>query len=287
MAQLIQLRQRIKAIETIQKVTHAMQLISMSSHLRLRDKKKKLQDYQSEISRIFTTVKSMVPSWHNKAFFPEQKTENILAILVGSQKGLCGIFNTNALYEFEKDIHEQGYKTGSVITIGKKIHEYLKTSPIKQPLKQIASYDELSWATLPKIIPSLLEKILETKHPYSKVVMYSNLPVGFFTQKPAANVVLPLSLDTLKDEASTQSDFVWEDSPKQILDALAHHQLNATIYNLLVQSILAEQAARFISMDNATRNAKKLKESMKLEYNKLRQAKITKELTELSSGFQN
>ena len=88
------------------------------------------------------------------------------------------------------------------------------------------------------------------------------------------------------EEEQQPDDFIWEDSPLHILDALAHQQLNATLYALLVQSLLAEQAARFISMDNATRNAKYLKESMMLQYNKLRQAKITKELTELSTSFQ-
>jgi F-type H+-transporting ATPase subunit gamma len=81
--------------------------------------------------------------------------------------------------------------------------------------------------------------------------------------------------------------YTWEQNPSDILDDLALQYLTATMYRLLFQSLLAEQAARFISMDNATRNAKQLLEDTQLQYNKLRQAKITRELTELSASFQN
>jgi F-type H+-transporting ATPase subunit gamma len=289
MSQLIQMRQRINAIETIRKITHAMQLISMSTHLRLRDKKNRLEEYQKTVKKILSSVKNTVPDWYNPLFFPDQTQENLLVILVGSQKGLCGVFNTNIMYDFEKSIHEKRFKQGSLITVGKKIREYLTTrlKPATLPLNHIASYDELSWNNLPTLVPKLIDTIIKAEQPYSQVLVYSNYPSGFFAQRLQTTTLIPFSFESLGgEELATKNDFVWEDEPHHILDALAHHQLNATVYTLLVQSLLAEQAARFTSMDNATRNAKYLKENMMLQYNKLRQAKITKELTELSSGFQ-
>ncbi len=287
MSQLIQMRQRIKAIETIQKITHAMQLISMSTHLRLRDKKGKFEDYQNTLKRIFLSIKSNVPDWHNPTFFPNQTEENVLVIVIGSQKGLCGIFNTNVLYAFEKDLNQGRFKKGSLITVGKKITEYLtpKLKLSDTPLNHIASYNQLSWPTLPTIVPKLINSITNPDKPYSQVIVYSNYPSGFFVQKQQTNTIIPLSFEE-QTPTAFNDDFIWEDKPHHILNALANQQLNANLYALLVQSLLAEQAARFISMDNATRNAKYLKENMQLQYNKLRQAKITKELTELSSSFQ-
>ena len=266
-----------------------MQLISMSTHLRLRDKKNKLEEYQKTLKRMFFSVKNNVPEWSNNLFFPDQTNENVLIVLVGSQKGLCGTFNTNVLYEFEKYILQEQFKHGSIITVGKKITEYfnLKLKPAKYPLTLLDSHNELSWTTLPTVVQKLVATITKAKPAYSRVLIYSNYPAGFFMQKPQVSTIIPLSLDKVEQgDTSQQTDFVWEDNPHHILDALAHHQLNATVYALLVQSFFAEQAARFISMDNATRNAKHLKEAMLLQYNKLRQAKITKELTELSSSFQ-
>src|SRR5690242_2309903 len=107
MAQLIQMRQRLKAIATIEKITHAMQLISMSSHFRLRDKKAKIEAYQETLKRAFLRVIKHVPAWHNSLLSPTSPRESHpLIILIGSQKGLCGTFNIHLFENFEKDIHK-------------------------------------------------------------------------------------------------------------------------------------------------------------------------------------
>ena len=108
----------------------------------------------------------------------------------------------------------------------------------------------------------------------------------FFVQKPQEAPLIPLTLKAEQELSNNQSiDYEWEQSPTSLLDELARQTILINLHYLLFESLLAEHAARFISMDNATRNAQALLEETKLQYNKLRQAKITKELTELVSSM--
>jgi F-type H+-transporting ATPase subunit gamma len=289
MSQLIQMQQRIKAIETIAKVTHAMQLISMSTHLRLRDKKAKIEHYQQALKDIFFQTKEHFMEWSNPILSPAPTDDNHqLVILVGSQKGLCGTFNTNLFYTFEKDNHKNRFPHGHLITVGKKTTEYanahIKSGKIT--LQLVNSFQELNWRSAPAVANALFNHIINASPAYNTVLLYGNYPVGFFSQRQHIVTLIPLEFGDQQNKTQLTESSIWWDSPSKVLDAIAYQYLHATIYYLITQSLFAEQAARFISMDNATRNAQHLRENMLLQYNKARQAKITKELTELSSSFQ-
>lgn len=282
MSQLIQMRSRIKAIETTQKITHAMQLISMSNHSRLRDRKTYLEHYYQTIMDLFASLYARVPGWHHPFITPTVNTPPLI-VIIGSQKGLCGTFNTNLVHSIERDVRQEKITHGDLIIVGKKVHEYFAfQQKLSLPLTIQAHYDELTRITLPNIVESLFKAIMNRSQPYSSVMVYANQPVSFFVQRPQAVTLIPY---THQGTASVHDDFIWEDDPATILDAVALLAVKTSLHHLLMRSLLAEQAARFISMDNATRNAKKLRDAMLIQYNKVRQTKITKELTELSSGF--
>lgn len=287
MAQLIQMRQRIKAIETIKKITHAMQLISMSTHSRLRSRTPLLTNYQQEVERMFNKVRFAAPTWHSPIMYPDTAPENNpLIIIVASQKGLCGNFNSTLFHKFETSFSPEFLKNASLITIGKHAQNYINKYPAG---KIIVNFDKFSSLQLNLISGRIVEIISTAQKPYSSVIVISNALKTFFVQRPLSTTILPLS-STAHDAAAQSTggeDYTWEQQPGEILDDLALQYLTATMYRLLFQSLLAEQAARFISMDNATRNAKQLLEDTQLQYNKLRQAKITRELTELSASFQS
>jgi F-type H+-transporting ATPase subunit gamma len=286
MAQLISMKQRIKTVEAIQKITHAMQLISMSAHLRLRDKKNKTEEYQQLLAKLFFRIKQQVPGWDSEIFYPKAHAiHKTLIILIGSQKGLCGAFNTNLFKMFEKELKKEQFSTLQLITIGKKATEYVETHTrtLNIPLEHIASYD-LAIHVLPTTITHLFNTITTQKTPYSRVMVYSNYSISFFAQRQQATTLIPLPTTSVL-EMDSQDDYIWEENAQEVVTATAQQYLRSLLYSLIIQSLLAEQAARFISMDSATRNAQQLREAMKLQYNKLRQAKITKELTELSGSF--
>ena len=121
MSQLIQMRNRIKAIETIEKITHAMQLISMSTHARLRERKTHIEEYQNTIATLFKKVASQVPDWHNPVLMPSSSRDELpLIILIGSQKGLCGTFNLNLFSRFERDLRAADFPMQCLLLLVKK-----------------------------------------------------------------------------------------------------------------------------------------------------------------------
>jgi F-type H+-transporting ATPase subunit gamma len=285
MSQLVQMRQRIKAIETIKKITYAMRLVSMSAHSRLKRKQDTIIRYIETIEQLFGTIYTTHTNWRSPIINPTQTAHNKkLIIVVGSQKGLCGNFNSNLVYFFESHSQQYANESYDLIIIGKKVIDSVKKVP---NVNIIATYDTFNMNNLFTIAQAISDVIINASSVYEKVILLSNQLKGFFAQKPQETILVPFtpSSDTTHTTPLSTDDFVWEHEPTQLLEHIAYQYLEAQIQYLLFQSFYAEQAARFVSMDNATRNAESLLESTTLTYNKLRQAKITKELTELTSSF--
>lgn len=288
MSKLIQIRQRIKAIETIKKVTHAMRLISMSSHSRLRSKQEPLRLYRASINQLLAKLQPFAPDWTNPIMYPTTH-ETTLFILVGSQKGLCGTFNTNLFTKFIQSVAQDPSASFQTITVGKKATDFVTEHYAQRPT---AAFDDFSQRSMATIAGHIIDFIISAPEPFARVVLVSNEFTGFFVQKPREAVIIPFkqanSASIVQPDnviTTTHEEYLWYQEPKVILDMLAQQYIEAELQALLFESLLAEHAARFISMDNATRNAETLLEDTKADYNKLRQAKITKELTELTSSF--
>jgi len=284
MAELIQMRQRIKAIETIKKITHAMRLISMSTHSRLKNEEEPLTHYRNEVEKLFYKIKNSYPSWHNSVIMPKKsKKHKDLIILIGSQKGLCGTFNSLLFKAFESIQSHYSPEHLVVITVGKKASDYVAS---KKNITILKSYNKFTINTFHNILTELTATVMDADPTFHSVTVVSNVLKTFFLQKPKSSSIIPLTKDIHKDKPlEMPEDYVWEQPPQELLDTLAHLFIESSIHHLLFQSLLAEQASRFISMDSATRNAEGLLEKAELTYNKLRQAKITKELTELAASY--
>lgn len=284
MSKLIQIRQRIKAIETIQKVTHAMRLISMSSHTRLRKKQESMQAYVAQIGTLFAHTRLSVPDWtHHLAQPPAKDSNKKLIIIVGSQRSLCGSFNSHMMNEVSAYLKTEEAGDYTIIAIGKKIIELLQdTVTIDQ---EFNTFTSTTHSSVTQDITRILLKAPET---YACVEIFSNELKTFFVQRPVKTVLMPCTYPLTHGEGEERvQEFTWEHDPSVVLDTLLTQYMEARVYHILFESLLAEQAARFISMDNSTRNAKSLLETTQSQYNKLRQAKITKELTELSGHYSN
>ena len=284
MSQLIQMRQRIKAVETIKKITHAMRLISMSSHSRIRSKKSNFELYQREIQSLFFHLKGTVDTWSNTILYPESsQTQRNLIILVGSQKGLCGNFNSQIFSFFEKNINSKDLQRSDLCIIGSKAYEYAESLE-KKP---VLIFKEFTSLTVNSIALSITNHIFNASPSYTSVTIFGNYPKSFFAQRPQKIPLIPFEIkaDAQSSQDEYLQDYLWEQDPVALLTDFAEKLLTIRIQNVLFDSLIAEQAARFIAMDNSTRNASTLLDTMKLQYNKLRQAKITRELTDLIGSF--
>lgn len=276
MAQLISMRQRIKAVETIKKITHAMRLISMSSHTRLRHKKVHLENYKNAFQSLWSRVAYAMPTIRQASVKADARE---LIILVSSQKGLCGTFNTTLFKFFEAEIYAD--TPNDYIAVGKYAIDYMRTH--NHPL--LASYNNFSVSHFVSIAQAITKIIIENPGMYSGVTIYCNYQRNFFVQKPRKSIIFPLQEPEGLVKQEKPAEYLFEQSPQELSATIYELMLTVSLEELLFDSLLAEQAARFLSMDASTRNADKLLISMKLEYNKRRQAAITAELTELVTSM--
>jgi F-type H+-transporting ATPase subunit gamma len=272
------MRQRIKTVETIKKITHAMRLVSMSAHAKLGKQFAAIKTYHASITAILNQVNALAALNNHKTEAPgPQRT---LLIAVGSQKGLSGSFNSVLFYELSTYLSRQN-RFVQIISVGKKMVD-LVSSTYKS--SNIVSFPNLSATQAPAIAQTITERIIANQNNFTSVMILSMVPKNFFIQTPRVTPLLPLSLEP-ETTTPISHDYLWESDPAQLMEQLTKQYITSTIYKALLESLVAEQAARFVSMDSATRNAEKILEATKLKYNKLRQAKITKELLELADTF--
>ncbi len=283
MSKLIQMRNRIQTIETIRKVTDVMRIISMSAHSRLKTKQEPLNTYLNALKNLLAKVQRATPSWSHEQLMPTGDNNNRLIIIIGSQKGLCGAFNT----QLSKVLNEYLLANPSAhyhfSAVGKKPIEYLINN---HPEKLLCSFPTLTSRNFLTIAQELTDLIMTATPSYSSVVIISNVFKNFFVQKATITQLIPFDPTQITTHATPPTEgYMWDETPNTILDKLAIQYIEAQFQHLIFQSLLSEHAARFLSMDNSTRNANTLLNTTKLEYNKVRQAKITTEITELTGNF--
>jgi len=277
MADLVNIRQRIKSIETIKKITSAMRLISMSNHNKIKEKKEHINNYIQNLNNIYNILDKITNYKENI----DNNYNNVeLIILISSSKGLCGSFNNNIIKFFEKDIKNKDINNCEFIAIGTYSINFLYEFLYNHKNKIVKKYKEININNINNISNDIKDKIIQNS--YKNVEIYYNYPKSFFKQ-------IPYKLDILNNNKinnnnnTNHKEYIFEENPKDIINKIKNWIILTKIENSIFESILAEQAARFISMDNANNNAKKILEKIKLEYHKLRQSKITKEITELSN----
>jgi F-type H+-transporting ATPase subunit gamma len=276
---LIQIRQRIKAIETIKKITHAMRLISMAAHGQLKSHNSATGFYVQSLRDLLFEIQGFIKKTDDDTSGPKQAFKKKLIVIIGSQKGLCGNFNTHLLQHINYVLRSENLKQTSFLIIGGRIIEPITRNYTLDIINTIPIFSVKNVADITLTIQNLIPQ-------FSSVTCISNKMKSFFVQEPQTFTLNPEQNNAQGSKTSDQRDeYLWEVTPEEILTTLIPQYYEASITNVLLQSLLAEHAARFIAMDNATRNARTLLDEKKLEYNKLRQSLITKELTELSGIF--
>lgn len=271
------MRQRIKAVETIKKITHAMRLISMSSHSRLRQKKVQLENYKHAFQKLWSRMQSIIIEPQEPLI---ESPHYHLIILVGSQKGLCGTLNST-LFKFFEAHYPKVTAQDHIIAVGKSAIDYCTA----QGIQVLASYPAFSSTNFVAVSQAIADIISTNSRLYSQATAISNYQKSFFIQKPRITQIFPLVKTPTAQAQEISEEFLFEQSPEELSTTIRHLMHVVTIQELFFEALLAEHAARFLSMDSSTRNADNLLIEMKLAYNKSRQAAITRELTELATNI--
>lgn len=277
MSYLIQLGTRIKATEITKKTTNAMRLIAMSTHMRLRQRKAALEAYKYNIQKTLSEITGEIPQ--EQLLRPGKK----LLVVVGSQKGLCGNYNANLEAYFSRQL--PNYSDYDVLVIGKQMQQRVLYE--KTPI--LLSYEQFSLSTLAALTHDLAHYVISS--PYTAVILFSTRPKTFFMQSHETEILIKSNFQYSKNGTAEEpaitpaSNNLLEQPYEQTFNFLGLLALKARIEEILIDALMAEASSRFLSMDAATRNADDLITHMKLDHNKLRQAAITRELTDLAGVY--
>ena len=298
MATLRDIRSRIKGVKNTAKITSAMKMVSFAKLKRAQTAIESARPYFEKLDMILSNVSSTLGTdYQNLLLKQSDDIKNILLIVVTSDRGLCGSFNTNLLKEAQHLVNEQfpidypGAKT-RIIAIGRKSIGFLKKRNYDVTAEFPGIFADLNFAVAQQIVESFQVDFADGK--YDKIMLLGNEFINVMKQEPRLRNILPIesgesiSIGKKKNvEKTTNTDYIFEPDKKGILDELLPKLVNIKIWRSLLESNAAEQAARRFAMDNATRNAKELISALELQYNKARQASITTEMLEIVGGAES
>lgn len=288
MLNLIQIKQRINAIKSTQKVVEAMRLISISAYPKIHQQHFTAINFVESAGKILNFLLETENACEfNRLSQQKHHKCKTLIIVISSGKGLCGAFNSQLELHAKKrlDLDPEGHY--EFLAIGKQAETIISNLDIKIINFKTITFDNLSIHNITKQTNAIKKYILDDPH-IQDVICLSNVFKTLFLQRPQIRTILPLknsSFCGINSPTKTTSfqELIWEQPAEEILEQSFSNYLEATIYSLLQESILCENAARFITTDSAAQNAKNKIEILSHQYNKYRQGSITREIAELSA----
>ena len=286
MGNLKEIRTRISSIESTQKITSSMKLVSAAKLRRAQTAIQYLRPYSEKLNEILHNLSDSATSTEGLPLFEQRNPEKVVLVVITSNKGLCGAFNSNIVKQVNTLINEKyaaQHQAGNVrlICIGKKGNEQLsKLYPVIQYNETLLDNPEFS--ELAAIADYLTAEFLQ--HNIDKVDIVYNQFLNAATQRVTVEEFLPIAHLDEGETAGPKKDYIIEPSPQELLEALIPKILKNQLYKTLSDSIASEHGARMISMTKATDNATEILRDLRLKYNNARQSSITNELIEIVSG---
>ncbi|WP_185859962.1 ATP synthase F1 subunit gamma [Blattabacterium cuenoti] len=285
-----EIKKRILSIDSVVKTTEAMKMISI---VKLRKSKELLLHIKKYFESIEQLFQHFMFSWNekfeniqnNKYFFSSGK--NKLFIVITSNRGLCGAFNSLIFDKIHRYIQENGYLKNDCIffSIGKKGFDFLSRKyNMYENTKKIPNNFTYEYKDVIILIKKLIEDFLSKKF-NSIYLIYNKLKTSLF-QEIIIEQFLPISFSENESSKKSSNYSILEPSKEEILDFIIPKFLSIKLFKSLLESSTSEHTARMMSMHKATENASDIKNNLMLNYNKERQTSITKEILEIISGLE-
>ena len=280
MANLKEIRGRIKSIKSIQKVTSAMKMVAAAKGRTSQSNMEQCRPYSNKISMLVNDL-LLECNKTNFDLMQEREVSKTLYVVITSDRGMAGAFNTNILKKAQSDIDVNGKEQAIIISIGKKSRDYFKNRNFDIISDYIDFWGELNFNHAINIGQEIIDLFLSEK--VDQVKIYYNEFKNLATQTIKDIDFLPLKESDSKEDKK-QVDRLFEPSKKEILEGLIPKHINVQVWQFLLESYASEQAARMLAMENATENAGDMIRDLGLQYNKARQSAITTEIIEIVSG---
>ena len=300
MASLRDIRGRIGTVQNTQQITRAMKMVAAAKLRRAQENIFTTRPYSYKIREMIGHLRQQLDPTQHPLFEVREETRAVLLIVVTSDRGLAGAFNTNLLKVAETTIREQYADLQAagglhILAVGRKAHEYFGKRGFQLVGDFQGVFNDLRFPKAGEVTDLAVEGYLDGR--WDKVELVYNEFQNTITQNRIVEQILPIPEEAVftpvmqgdegyatDGEPVADVEYIFEPSPEVLLERLVPEFLQYQVWRALLESNAAEQGARMVAMDNATTNAGELLKSLKLTYNRARQAAITTEIIEISSG---
>ena len=292
MPSLDDLKKRISSVKSTQKITKAMKMVAAAKLRRAQENAEKGRPYSEKMNNIILNLSNGISDKESapKLLIGNGEEKVHLCVVLTSDRGLCGGFNTNIIKKaklyFQKILNEN--KTLKIITVGSKGYDQLKRT-YKDNIIENISFKEsknINYFDADKVGKIIIEKF--EKNEFDVCAIFYNQFKNVITQIPQEQLIIPLKNSEInKDDSTDNSSYEFEPEEDEILSNLLPKNISTQIFKAMLENSASEQGSRMTAMDNATRNAGEMVDKLTIQYNRGRQAAITKELIEIISGAES
>ena len=280
MSGLKEIRNRISSVSSTMQITNAMKMVSAAKLQKAQESIAATLPSSNRLSELIKSISASLDSAESNPLFEKRAIKKPLLIVITSNKGLCGGFNSNIIKEVYSLVSNYGTNTPDLLTIGKKGNDILsKKLNVISSHKEV--YDNFSYSVVKEIADEVMKRFENEE--YDEVVLVYNHFKNAATQIITKEQYLPI-LDNSETNASVSGDYIFEPNRVKILDELIPKSLAIQLFKAISDSIAGEHGARMTAMHKATDNASELRDDLKLTYNKARQTAITNEILEIVGG---
>ena len=280
MANLKEIRNRISSIGSTMQITSAMKMVSAAKLKKAQDAITAMRPYSSKLTELLQNLSATLDSDAGGAYSKQREVSKILLVVVTSNRGLCGGFNSSVIKETTQNI-AANYQDVDVdlLTIGKKGNDILsKSYPVIDARNDV--FDNLTFDYVAEVAEKIMK--LYSDGTYDKIEIIYNRFKNAATQIPQVEQFLPIK--PVEGDTNASADYIFEPSKEKIVLELIPKSLKTQLYKAVRDSFAAEHGARMTAMHKATDNATELRDELLLTYNKARQAAITNEILEIVGG---
>ena len=281
MANLKEIRNRIASVSSTMQITSAMKMVSAAKLKKAQDAITAMRPYSDKLTELIQNLSSSIDGVTQNPYTEQRPVQNVLVLVITSNRGLCGGFNSNVVKAVSKKISTvYANKKVSIVTLGKKGNDILqKNFEIETNNNEI--FDELTFSNASAIADLFMADFTSKK--YDKIEVVYNRFKNAATQIVTTETLLPI-VSEQDDQNVTVTDYIFEPTQVDIVQELLPKSIKMQLFKALRDSFASEHGARMTAMHKATDNATELRDQLKLTYNQARQASITNEILEIVGG---
>jgi F-type H+-transporting ATPase subunit gamma len=285
MPSLRDIKNRIRSVKNTQKITRAMKLVAAAKLRRAQESILAARPYALEIGSMLHRVATRAQGEDGKVPHPlldVREPKKVLLVIMTSDRGLCGGFNSNILRRAERfrNEHQERFESLEIATIGKRGRDFFRKRKVATVRDFPGVFDNLSYRRATEIALGLADEFINKE--LDAVFLLYNEFKSAMTQRVTVENMLPIVKEELP--VGEDIDYIYEPNQERVLDQLAPRYMAVEVWRALLESNASEHGARMTAMENATNNAKDLIASLTLQFNRARQAAITKDLMDIVGG---